>query len=215
MRVVFVGASALAVLAAKELIKKKNDVIIIEKDQHVIDDLMENLDCNFINGNATRIEVLKETDPPSCDMLFCLTNHEQNNIIAGLLGNSLGFKQVVVGIKDVQWEKICLELGLQNTIVPDRLISNYLMSMSEGRDIFNLRNLIKGNAYLFSFIASDEHEGDVEQLKLPNNAKVVWLYRDDQFFLPDHETQIKAKDQVVIATVKENTGVLQRMFSKH
>ena len=84
MKIVFIGASSLAVATAELLLKLDHEVIIIEKDKAVIDELIEQIDCVFVHGNGSKPAILKETDPGSIDILFCLTKSDEANLIASL-----------------------------------------------------------------------------------------------------------------------------------
>jgi trk system potassium uptake protein TrkA len=110
MRTVFVGAGKVSIETARALIKKGHEVIIIETDQAKITALSEEMDCSFLLGDGSRPNVLREVNPPRTDFLFCLSNSDQANLIASLVGRSLGFRRVVTSIGDPQFESICHEL---------------------------------------------------------------------------------------------------------
>ena len=154
MRVVFVGSGPVTMMTAERLIERGHEVIIIESNRDVIDELSDMIDCSFLHGDGSSPEVLREADPEASDILFCLTEHDQTNIIANLVGRSLGFKRVVASISDADFEPVCQELGLQDTIVPARTISRYLVDMLAGVDILELRTAIKDEARLFSLTAT-------------------------------------------------------------
>lgn len=214
MRIVFIGASLTARQAAIRLIEEGHEVIIIETNQDIINDLSDTLDCSFVHGDGTSPEILKETNPKSVDILFCLTGEDHSNIIAGLVGNSLGMKRVIVSINNSEWENICFELGLEDTIVPVRTIGKYLTDLAKGRDLFELSNCIKKEASLFTFTASEKETVPIKDLSLPENAKVVWFYRDGSFNLADEEKKLKKGDEVVIATLNKNLEELKKRWKK-
>lgn len=215
MRVVIVGGNPGTSYIAKSLIKAGYNLIIIEEDQELIDELSSVLDCSFLQGDGTKPEVLKETDPENIDVLLCATEGDQNNILTALVGRSLGFKRVLVSIKSVEYEKICLELGLENTIIPVRMISRYLVDMIKGEDIFEIKSMFKDKVRLFSFIINKEHEGKVEELSLPSSSKIVWFFRGDKFYYPENDQQLKKGDEVVIATDGEHLSQLKEKYNGH
>ena len=92
MRTVFIGASEVGIETAKALLKKGHEVVIIETDKAKIDELSGELDCSFLHGDGSRPAVLREVNPEQTDMLFCLTDSDQANVIASLVGRSLAFK---------------------------------------------------------------------------------------------------------------------------
>ncbi len=214
MRVVFVGAGQLSIMTAKALISRGNEVVIIEKDKTKIEELSEELDCGFLNGDGSKPAILKEAGPESTDVLFCLTNNDQVNVIASLVGRSLGFSRVVTKIEDPELEHICTELGLTDTIIPTRTISRFLADMAAGQDVFELSTMIRGEARIFSFVAREEHESQsLSELKLPDTARVICLYRDGKFLIADGDKNLRKGDEVVLLTRSENLKELRERFS--
>jgi len=167
MRIAFVGAGEVTVKTAEYLIERGNEVVIIERDKKRIDELSEGLDCSFLHGDGSKPAILREVNPKETDVLFCLTDDDQDNLIASLVGRSLGFKRVITSIQDPEFEGICRELGLENTIVPSRTISRYLADMVMGLDILELSTIIKDEARFFTFVAGKGDAGTVGDLKLP------------------------------------------------
>jgi len=199
MRAVFVGAGSLTSMTAQQLLANNHDVVIIEKDKALIDELSADLGAGFIHGDGSKPAILREADPAATEFLFCLTGNDQYNIIASLVGRSLGFKRVVTRIEDPSYEHICIELGLENVIVPDLTIARYLADMCAGQNPMQLSAAIKGEARIFSFIVREQDEGTVNELKLPSDSRVIFLYRGDKFILADEDTKLQKDDEVVIA----------------
>jgi len=198
MRAVFIGAGELTILTAKQLLKHGHEVVILEKDKTRIDDLSNEIAAGFIHGDGSKPAILREADAASTDFLFTLTGNDQSNIIASLIGRSLGFKRVVTRIEDPSYEHICLELGLSDLIVPDYTIARYLADLVEGQNPLEISALIKGEARIFSFVASEEDEGSITELALPAESRIMFLYRNEKFILPEADTALKKGDEVVI-----------------
>lgn len=208
MRVVFVGASALTLMTARILLKRGHEVVIIERDGKLAKELPEQLDCGVLQGDGSKPAILKEADPGNTDILFCMTGSDQANIIAALVGRSLGFERVVSKIEDPELEHICLELGLEDTIIPTRTIGRYLADMCEGRDPLELSTMIRDEARVLSFVVQEEQQGSIDDLKLPSDSRVVCVYRDDKFILPDAGFSLKVDDEVVVITSRDAAGAL-------
>jgi trk system potassium uptake protein TrkA len=212
MRTVFIGAGQVSVETAKALVKNGHEVIIIENDKVRIEELSEEMDCSFLQGDGSYPNVLREVNPTQIDFLFCLTDSDQANLIASLVGRSLGFKRVVTSIGDPQFEDICHELGLEDTIIRSRTISRYLEDMVGGSENVELSTVIKSEARLFSLIAKEEDAGAARDLKLPAAAKVICYYRDGEFSHADEETTFRTGDEIVILTHSKNMPALQERW---
>lgn len=212
MRTVFVGAGKVSIGTAKALIKKGHEVVIIETDKAKIDELSEEMDCSFLQGDGSQPNILREVDPAQTDILYCLTDSDQANVIASLVGRSLGFKRVVTAVGDPQFEGICHELGLKDTIIPSRTISRYLEDMVGGTENVELSTVLKDEARFFTFTAKEENAVPAKDLKLPAEAKVICYYRDGKFSHADKETTFRTGDEVVILTHSKNMPALQERW---
>lgn len=204
MKAVFVGASATAIMTARSLLARKHEVIIIESDIEKIDTVSAELDCGFLHGDGSKPSLLRETNPQETDVLYCLTDLDQTNIIASLVGRSLGFTKVITKIVDPSYEHICLELGLETTIIPSRTIGRHLADIFEGLDTFELSTMFRYDASTFSFVAQEKHVGSMFDLKLPKAARIICIYRNEVLIIPGNDDNIELGDEVIIITHQKN-----------
>jgi trk system potassium uptake protein TrkA len=212
MRIIFSGASPTTVVAARNLIRQGHDIVIIEIEKEKIDRISEDMDCSFLHGDAGKPGILSQVDPKGCDFLFCLTDNDQANIITSLLGRSMGFERVITGIEDDDYVPLCEELGLDDTIVPTRTISQHLSNIVGGLDDIELSTLLRGDARFFSFTAGKDDEARFDELELPDTARVVYYYRDDEFHFPNENGKIKSGDEIVILTHSKNLPDLRKRW---
>ena len=212
MKAIFVGASPIALMTARSILKRNHEVIIIEKDKQKIDELSNILDCGFLLGDGSKPSLLRETNPEKMDVLYCLTDNDQTNIIASLVGRSLGFAKVVTQIEDPSYEHVCIELGLDATIVPSRTIGRHLADLFEGRDPLELSTMFRYDASTFSFVAKEEHVGAISDLVLPKPSRIMCIYRNEQLIIPEENEQIELCDEVIIITHRKNLEALHEQL---
>lgn len=208
MKAIFVGASSTARMTARSLLKRNHEVIIVEIDKEKIDTISTELDCGFLLGDGSKPALLRETSPEETDVLYCLTGQDQTNIIASLVGRSLGFAKVVTKIEDPSYEHICIELGLEATIIPSRTIGRHLADMFEGRDPFELSTMFRYDASTFSFVAQEKHIGEIRGLALPKASRIICLYRNEKLIIPEEDEEIELGDEVIIITHQKHLEAL-------
>lgn len=213
MRSVFIGASDLTLLTAQQLLKSGHEVVIIEKDKARLDELSAEIGAGYIHGDGSKPAILREADPAATDFLFCLTDNDQNNILASLVGRSLGYQRVVTRIQDPSYEHICIELGLTDVIVPNYTIARHLADMCAGQNPLELSALIKGDARIFSFVARAEDAGPLTELNLPENSQVIFYYRNEKFMLPETNTALQKGDEVVIIAHRKALSELEARWN--
>lgn len=212
MKLVFIGASATSVMAVRQLIHRGHDVVIIEKNKDRIDELAGQLDCGFILGDGTRPDILREVDARTTSIVYCMTANDQANILASLVAHSLDFPRVITKLEDPEFEHIAIELGLDNIIVPARTIGSFLADMAEGQNLLESSSIIKGEARVLSFVINESLAGPVSALALPDNARLICVYRNGDFMLPDTEMKLRNDDEVVLITHSKQIPILRKRF---
>ncbi len=208
MRIVFIGAGATAVTTAQLLIEHGHEVVIIERDEARIRTVQEHLDCGFLHGDGTRPDVLRQADPESTDVLLCLADMDQENVLASLVGRALKIPRVITKLEDPEFEAVATALELETVVVPVRTVGRRLADMVEGKDTLELSSLLKDDARLFSVIVQPHQAGPVEGLGLPDEARVVWLYRNGRLYFATPGTDLRAGDEAVILTRNGLAGEL-------
>jgi trk system potassium uptake protein TrkA len=126
----------------------------------------------------------------------------------------LGFKRVVVKIDDPEFEHICLELGLEHTIIPARTIGRHLADMCEGQDPLEVSTMIRDEARVLSFVVHEGQQGPIAALNLPEQSRLVCVYRDSRFILPDEETRLQTDDEVVLITHRDSVDALKDLVTR-
>lgn len=213
MRIAFIGAGEVTVMTAKTLIQQQHEVIIIESDRGRIETLSEEMDCSFIHGDGGKPSILQEVGPKQTDLLFCLSDNDQANVIASLVGRSLGFTRIITSIEDLDFEPICQELGLEDLIIPARTISRHLLDMVEGLDSVELSTVLKDEARFFTFTVGKSEVGSIQDLDLPEECRPMCLYRKDRFSFADRETSLQQEDEVILLTHRKNLPSLKERWA--
>jgi trk system potassium uptake protein TrkA len=211
MRVTFVGASPLAIHAAKALTGRGHEVVVVDEDPEKIEALSDELDCGLVAGDGSRPAVLEELAPEQTDHLFCVTDRDESNILAALVGRELGFKRVVPKVEDPELESICARLGLDEVIVPDREIGLRLVDAVESRSSPDLAAVVHSGLRFLSF-EIPEGIADLAALELPAAAHAVALTRDEASQLVDGETRFESGDLLVVIVEEDALEGLRERF---
>ena len=130
MRYVFAGAGHVAELTAKKLQEDGAEIVIIDHQRERIDELSKDLDVSFLEGDVTKPEVLDEADPNRTDILFCLTDCDQSNILCAVAGRALGYKRIIPSIANPKLAVLCRELDFDEFITPALAVANQLAELA-------------------------------------------------------------------------------------
>lgn len=198
MRVVIVGASNLAVATAEALVRRGHEVVMVERDRGRIEELADRLDVAFVAGDGNRPSILRETSPEECEALIALTSGDQDNILAALVGRSVGFGRVLPKVSDPELENVALEVGLSELLVPDRTMAQAIADRLEGGLGAGAEQMIPPGFRLFTFVATQD-DADSDCLKdLPRGVKPLAIFRGDSAVLPSETDAVHAGDRVLL-----------------
>lgn len=89
MRVIIVGAGEVGYQIARFLTLEGIDVIVIDQDREKLRRISEELDVAVIEGGGGDPSVLKEAGADKADILLAVTNSDETNMIACLLGKAM------------------------------------------------------------------------------------------------------------------------------
>lgn len=213
MRIAFIGAGQLAVTATRSLLDSGHDVVIVDQDEERLRRLEEaDLDCGLVHGDGSRPAVLNELDPKSVDFLFCVSDSDQDNILAALAGERLGFGRVVAKVEDPDFNGLCAQLGLGDVLVPSQEAANAVTDRVAGIESTDLSQLLQAGLRFFAFAAREEHEGTVGELGLSKGSRVVAVVHDGEAAIADDDTQIREGDPVYVVCERARTKELHDLF---
>ena len=134
MRIVLVGLNHMSIEAARHFAEEGADVILIDPDRERFEDLAEDLDIAFIEGDGGRPEILAEANPEDVDVMYCLADDDKDNIIAAVVGRSAGVARVIPKIEDRSYDPVCDQIGLEERIDPDHSVARALVRMAREDD---------------------------------------------------------------------------------
>ena len=121
---------------------------------------------------------------------------------------------MITRIENEEFEHVCLELGLVDTIVPEVTVARHLADMMEGRNPLELSAALGSDARLVSFVLGEDHEGRVQDIDMPGDSRIVCLYRDDELVFAEPDFALEKGDKIVALARTEDADTLSEKWSK-
>ena len=212
MRVIIIGASSLGMHLTRTMIQQGNEVVLIEKEEEIARQLAEELDCTVINAEGTHPDILEKAGMDSTDAVVACTNHDQDNILIGLIAQEAGVKRVIVKTDDTKFMEIAKKLGISSAINPPHISSTIISDTLRGIDTIELSNLIRADVRVISFITGEQHTGKkISEIQFPENTDCIGLYRKTDFILAREDPKLEEGDELLIIT---RSGNIDRICEK-
>ncbi len=135
MKVLIVGVGKLGYKLAQLMIDEGIDVTLIDNNSKRLESINEHIDVLTIEANGIDINVLKEIDIKTYDLLVASTDNDETNTVVCLLAKKLGCSKTIARIRNpeymMQLDFIKNEMGIDHIVNPDldiaRSIEKYLL----------------------------------------------------------------------------------------
>ncbi|WP_420392798.1 Trk system potassium transporter TrkA [Acuticoccus sp.] len=217
-RVVIAGGGNIGFYVAQQLEKREPQtrVKIIEASRqralYIADALHRAV---ILHGSALDQGVLREADIEDADTMVALTNDDQANIIACVMAKTLGCARNLSLINNVSYPALANALGIDAYVNPRAVtISRVLRHVRRGR-IESVHSLQNGSAEVIEAEALETSllvGRPLRALELPNGVRVGAIVRRGKAIEVNGDTQIVARDRVVMFALSEKVHQVEQMF---
>jgi trk system potassium uptake protein TrkA len=217
-RVVIAGGGNIGFRLAQAL-EDANQVKIIERDSKRGRNISEQLRNTIVLiGDAADEELLVEENIDSADVFCALTNSEEANILSAMLAKRLGAHRVMALISRPAYADLTQIGSIDVAISPQTVTIGSLLAYVRRGDVVQVHSLRRGSAEAMETVAHGARGGKVvgrplENIKLPEGAKIVTIVRGDTVIMAHHDTVIENGDHVILfLSDKRHVEQVERLF---
>lgn len=116
MRIVIAGATEAGIELARILSLEGNEVVLIDRDNNLLQEAEEHLDVMTVHGDPTRRAVLRKAQIANAHGFVALSDRDNDNVLAASLAKTVGAKIAVARMDDPDFylESGSHELNLLN-----------------------------------------------------------------------------------------------------
>ena len=201
MRVIIVEGTALGVNLARILIRTGSEVILIERNAALAKELSETLDCTVINAEGTRPDILEKAEIEKADAIVACTDHDQDNIIIGLIAKVFNVPNIIITTDDVGFMTVAKRLGFHQVVNSPQTTSISIYHTLRGIDTIELSTMMRGDVRFISVMSGKKFDGtELAAINLPKNSAFIGLYRNNDFLLYNQNPVVKESDEIIIVT---------------
>lgn len=213
MKIIIVGGGSLGEALTEALIKEKNDVVVIEKDEKLAEVLAEKLDALVLHGDGSDIKILKDADYENSDSLVAMTGDDKTNLMVCEMAKSGGVKNIITRINDSSNETIFTKAGISNIInTTTAAVMAFKRSLEKpGKQLVSLVGGGKGQIFEVNIKKGSSFMGKTVS-EVSKGFVICSLYRDDEFEIPKQKTKIKEGDILTICSPLKKVKKIEKML---
>ena len=214
MRVAIAGAGAVGRSIARELLDKKHDVLLIDKDPaKVIPDRIKG--ATWLLGDACEVANLEEAKLEEFDVVVGATGDDKVNLVVSLLAKTeFAVNRVVARINHPANEWLFTEAwGVDVAVSTPRVLASLVEEAVEVGDIVRLFGIREGQANLVELTLPDSAPcagKPVRDLNLPKDTTLVGIVRGRRVITPSPEEPLEPGDELLFVALPDAEDALRR-----
>ncbi|MCP4982886.1 MAG: Trk system potassium transporter TrkA [Gammaproteobacteria bacterium] len=202
------------------LMEKNYQVKVVETNPARARQLSAVLDSTIVLlGDAANPDLLIEENIESMDVFCALTNDDEANILSSMLAKRMGAKKVMSLINRAAYVDL-VESGLIDiAISPHQVTIGALLAHIRRGDVVAVHALRRGSAEAIEAIAHGDRTSSkvvgrpIEEIKLPEGARIGAIVRGDDVIIAHHDTVIESEDHVILfLTDKKKIAAVEKLF---
>jgi trk system potassium uptake protein TrkA len=215
-RVTIIGGGDVGLQVAERLEKTNHtDVRIVERGEERGALLASRLTRTLVlNGDGTDLEFLESEDVGRSDVLVCVIDNDERNLLASLLGRQLGVPKIVTRVGRPGnlrlFERVGIDVALS---ARGAAVASILHQISGGTSSL-LAVLEHGEARVLELTVSPAFQSrQLKGIGTPEDVIVAAILRGDHAIVPRGDDRIDPGDRILVFCTRAAAGRVQAYFS--
>lgn len=214
-KIMIVGAGRIGRYAASTL-EDRMDITLFEESRPRCEDaaaLLKN--TLIIHGDATDIELLKEEGLQSTDAFIAVTDSSETNVLTCLHAKRLGVGRTIALVENTGFISISQDIGIDTIINKKLITASYISRFIVRGDAVSSKWLSGTNAELIEFNVgrwAPATRRTIRELQMPVGSTIGGIIRGHETIFPTRDTQLKAKDRVVVFALPKVMDQVSKLF---
>jgi trk system potassium uptake protein len=216
MRVLIAGGGQVGTLIAQRLVREGNEVTIVDPDPERCAQLEQSLDARVVEGSASRVTALRRAGIQDARMLIAVTNVDEVNVLACMIGQVEARDQVKVArirTHEVDhWRRVVAAAGIRVDLVihPERDLAERVMRVIRLPGVSDVVDFADGRVKLFGMSVESgswltgRTLQQLQESSPPADSLVAMIFRGPQVIIPHGAVELREGDNLYVVATRDN-----------
>ncbi len=213
-----IGGGTIGLQLAKLYENKGVDLKLVDSDAERCAHLASVLDSTLVlHGDGTDKSLFIEENIKDMDVLVAATGDEETNIMACLLGKSMGVATTVARVNKPGYLSLVENIGIDHGVSPRQSAVNTLVNVvRQGRMLTSVSVGDEAAEVLEAVLAENSTltGRPVRDLKLPRGALLVAVMRNKGVFIPNGNSELDAGDHIIMVCTREVMSEIEKRLAE-
>lgn len=212
MKIIIVGAGKVGEYLFTDLNTEDNDIILIEKRQEILNEMLSKYDIMGILGSGTNFKLLDEAGVKDSDVFIAVTDSDEINIISCIFAKNMGAKYTIARVRNPEYSSksgfVKEVLGIDLVINPEFVAAREISRGLKYPSAHSVETFADGRVKLIGVsIGKDSPIKDTKIVDLQQKFNIKILIgiveREEEIFIPSGDFVIKENDKIYFTGTDE------------
>lgn len=222
MKIIIAGGGKVGEKVCEELALENHDIIVIEKNETRLNELMDHYDITGVAGSCENIQILEEIDTATADIFMALTENDEINIISSILAKKLGATYTVARVRKPEYSKqtrfVQESFGINLIVNPELETARYIFKTLNYTQALSMESFLRNSVSLIELEVKKDSIMDhvkVKDLREQFQSIMVCIVRRDidQIIVPNGETVLYPNDRVHLTGSNHDMSLFMKKYS--
>jgi trk system potassium uptake protein TrkA len=223
MKIVIAGGGSVGTAIATDLAERHHDIVVIEQRLDAVTklrDLLQFPNIRVEHGDACEVKALNRADISGYDVMIAATGDDEDNLVVSWLARThLGITRVIARVNNSRNEWLFDEnWGVDVKVSIPTLITSLVDEFVEVGAVVPIMDVAQGSMEMVEVTLDSDapvilNNSTLDEIALPDVAKVVAIVRDEMPLSPSSSTTFQEHDHVLLLVKKGEHGCLNGIFT--
>ena len=194
MKIIIIGNGKVGYTLARQLSGEDHELVLIDRSADALQNADSTLDILCLEGSGASINVLREAEVQSTDLVIAVTGSDELNIVCCLIAKKLGARRTVARIRAPEYYReanlLKREVGLNMIINPEYAAAQEISRLLRVPSAFSVETFARGLVEMIGFpiLESDGLAGlslFAYNKKHPNGVLMCAAIRGGEVYVPN------------------------------
>lgn len=219
MKIIIAGGGKVGSVLCAELATEENDIIMIEKNEMRLEQLINKVDISGIVGNGASIAIQNEAGVENCDIFIAVTPEDEVNIMACILAKKLGATYTIARVRNPEYsshlDAFRESLGVSLMINPEMESAQSIARIIKFPNVLSIQSFAKDQVELVELeVHNDSMLKDLslnDFRKIYGDILVCTIRRKDEIIIPSGQDTIRVGDHIYVLSKK---ATIRKFYKK-
>jgi trk/ktr system potassium uptake protein len=213
MYIVIGGGGQVGYYLAKGLIEQGHEVLLLEKDPIRYDRLKKELGTSVFKGDACEARTLDEIGTKRADLVIAVTGDDDDNlVICQVAKTRYKVPSTIARLNNPRNERLFKNLGIDVVVSPTQAILHMIEAEIPHHTLVPLITLTRAGLGLVELTIPPDSPAagqTISALKLPPEANMALVVRQDANLTPSGDTVLQPEDRIFALVTAEGERALR------